>query len=72
MVTLVAYGLAKVLGNLRGEGGQDAFEYLLIVGGVSVAVIAAVALATPGLIGPVIDGTCAAIDTVLPGPALAC
>ncbi|MBM3926537.1 MAG: hypothetical protein FJ320_11275 [SAR202 cluster bacterium] len=64
MVKLVAFGVAKLFGKLRGEDAQDAFEYLLIVGGVGVAVVAAVVLATPGLIDPVIDGTCNAISAI--------
>jgi hypothetical protein len=65
MVKLVALGLAKVLGKLRGEKAQDAFEYVLIVGGVSVAVVAAVTVIT-GLAQPMIDATCNGIAT-LPG-----
>ena len=56
----------------RSEDGADAFEYLMVVGGVVVAIIIAVVAGTPGLINPVITGVCGAIDTVVPGPAFAC
>jgi Flp pilus assembly pilin Flp len=55
----------RVLGFLREERAQDTFEYVLIIGAITVAVILAVVAATPGLIGGVIDGTCAAINTVI-------
>ena len=48
----------------RNQKGQDTFEYLLIIGGVTVAVITAISLAAPGLIGAVITGTCDAIATL--------
>jgi Flp pilus assembly pilin Flp len=52
-----------VLLFLRRENGQDAFEYMLIVGGVVVAVVVAVALlanSAPGLL----SATCAALATI--------
>lgn len=48
------------------ERAQDAFEYLLVIGGVSVLII--VAIASPigvTLISAVVDGVCLAIDGVL-------
>jgi len=56
----------KVLSFLKSERAQDTFEYVLIIGGISVAVIAAVVLAAPNLMDQVIDGTCTAISTVMP------
>lgn len=47
------------------ERAQDAFEYLLVIGGISVAVI--IAMTTPvgtTLIDAVIDGVCAAINSI--------
>jgi Flp pilus assembly pilin Flp len=55
----------KLLSFLREEKGQDVFEYLLIIGGVSVMVI--LAIATPvgdTLIDAVISGVCSAISTI--------
>ena len=48
----------------RDEKGAIAFEYLLVVAGISVAIITAVALAMPNFTAAVLAGTCAAIDTV--------
>ena len=47
------------------EGGQDTFEYMLIIGGVTVAVIAAIVLAAPGLLSQVITGVCNAIQGIM-------
>ena len=59
--------LRSLVGRLHlDERAQDTFEYVLIIGGVSVAVILAVA--TPvgtTLINAVVEGTCNAINTVV-------
>lgn len=61
-------GARNFLGTFHNEThAQDAFEYLMVVGGVSVAIVLAVTLGVPGLIDPVVEGTCNAIDTVIPG-----
>ena len=58
------------IGNIhRREEAQDGFEYLLVVGGISVAVIVA-AVAAPGLIKPLVAAVKAAINTI-PGIAVA-
>jgi Flp pilus assembly pilin Flp len=62
---LLSYLKDRVMALLREEDGQDGFEYLLVIGGVSVVLIAAIATAAPGLIGQVITGTCNAIATVV-------
>jgi Flp pilus assembly pilin Flp len=52
---------------VRGEQAQDAFEYVLIIGVVVVAVL--IAIATPvgsTMINAVLEGVCAALNT-LPG-----
>ena len=49
---------------VREEGGQDTFEYMLIIGGVTVAVILAVALAAPNLLDAVKTGVCKAVNTI--------
>lgn len=49
----------------RSEAGQDAFEYVLVIGVVVVAVL--VAVATPvgdTIIDAVVTATCKAIDTL--------
>ena len=58
--------LTAVLSIHRNEKAQDTFEYLLIIGGISVAIIAGVVLAVPGLRGGVITGVCNSINTVVP------
>ena len=49
------------------QSGQDAFEYLLVIGAVSVGVI--IAMATPvgtDLSKSVVKGTCTAVKGVMP------
>ncbi|MGE5597712.1 MAG: hypothetical protein ACM3S1_16935 [Hyphomicrobiales bacterium] len=48
----------------RADEGQDAFEYLLVVGGISVAVVAA-ALAAPGLITPLVTAVGTALNAIV-------
>lgn len=69
-----AYWLLRdtVLSFLRNEDGAEAFEYLLFLAGVIVVVLGLIAGGAPNMATAVIDGTCAAIDTILPGPALDC
>jgi Flp pilus assembly pilin Flp len=63
---MVTY-LKALLGSfIKDERAQDAFEYLLVIGGVSVLVI--LAMVTPvgtTLIKAVIQGTCGALDSVI-------
>ena len=73
MVQLLWLIRDKVLSFVRDERGQDVFEYLLIIGGVSVMVI--LAIATPvgaTLINAVITGVCSAISTIPGMDAVAC
>ena len=56
----------------KDERAQDAFEYLLVIGGVSVAVI--LAMITPvgsALINAVVGGVCDAVNTVM-NPDISC
>jgi Flp pilus assembly pilin Flp len=75
MAPLVMF-LKNALRSLhQDERAQDAFEYLLVIGGVSVVVI--LAMVTPvgnTMINAVIDAVCQAIDTAIPGntTALVC
>jgi hypothetical protein len=55
------------------ERAQDAFEYILVIGGVTVLVIGAIA--TPigtALIDTVVGGVCTAVDGVLGTSTLGC
>ena len=56
----------SLVGRVRSEErAQDAFEYLLVIGGVTVAVILAVATPLGGsMITAVINGVCGAINTI--------
>ena len=56
----------RALSFIQNEDGVVAWEYLLVIAGVSVAVIAAVALGAEPLIEAVIDGTCGAIKSIMP------
>ena len=55
----------KVLSFLRDTRAQDTFEYVLIIGGITVALIFALVVAVPSLMDGVIGGVCAAINTIL-------
>ena len=61
-----------ILNPLRNEKGAVAFEYVLIIGGVSAVIVAALAVGAPSLFGQVMAGTCAAIDNVLGDGSFAC
>jgi Flp pilus assembly pilin Flp len=51
---------------LNDERAQDAFEYLLIIGIVSVAVVVAVSTPAGGaLVTAVVNGVCSAIDATV-------
>ncbi|MEZ4503839.1 MAG: hypothetical protein R3C39_14550 [Dehalococcoidia bacterium] len=64
MLAYFAY-FKTALRSLADERAQDAFEYLLVIGGVTVAVILAVATPAGGaMINAVIDGVCTAIGTI--------
>lgn len=53
----------QVRAFLRREGGQDTFEYMLIIGGVSAAVVVAIAVLAFGLPG-IRTATCEAIGAI--------
>ncbi len=60
----VYWYLRALLGSwLSDERAQDAWEYLLVVGGVSVGIVIAMA-AVPGLTDALITGVCNAINQI--------
>ena len=60
-----AYIKSTLQSLARDERAQDAFEYLLVIGGISVAVVIAITTIGFGtMAGAVIDGVCTALDTV--------
>jgi hypothetical protein len=54
----------------RDDRAQDTFEYILIIGVVTVAVIGFIVAAAPSMTTGVIDGVCSALDS-LPSIAIA-
>ena len=50
---------------IQDKRGAVAFEYVLIIGGISVVVIAALTLGGQALFPQLITATCAAIDTIV-------
>ena len=54
----------RILNSLRIEKGAVAFEYVLIIGGVSAVVVGALAVGAPGLFGTILTATCASIATI--------
>ena len=57
----------KDLHFLQNPSGATSFEYVLLIGGVSVAAVVAMGFA-PGLGGQLISGMCAALDTLVGPP----
>ncbi len=74
MISTLSTIMDKSLSLLQHQRGTVAFEYLLVIAGVSVAVIAAVAFGAPSLIKLImVDGLCESFDDVIPpGTQWAC
>ena len=68
---LVIQAVDRVQSFLQREDGQDAFEYMLIIGGVSVAVVIAVALLATNVPG-LRTATCAAIAGITQYSTFSC
>ena len=66
MAQILSLVLARALNPLRSEKGVVMWEYMLVIAGVSVAIIAIVAVAGPSLTHFVVRATCGAINTILP------
>ena len=56
----------RALSFLQNERGVVAWEYLLVIGGISMALITAVAVGPASLATQVVTAACSAIDTVIP------
>ena len=65
MLKVISFVQSRMGRLAREESAQDGFEYLLVIGVVSVGVIAAI-VGLPGLVASVIAGVTAAIKA-LPG-----
>ena len=59
--------VCKALGFLRNTRGAVAFEYVLIIGGVSAVVVVGIG-STPGLSGALITGVCSGMDALVGPP----
>ena len=69
---MFAYVMAAMRSLIRNDHAQDAFEYLLVIGGISVIVVfAMVSPIGDNIINSLIDGVCAAINTVM-DPDISC
>lgn len=65
MFAFIQYVRAVTGRFFASDEAQDAFEYLLVIGGVTVAVILAIATPAGGaMVRAVVDGVCTAIDTI--------
>lgn len=79
MIQVIALFMTQALDQAAGqirsflqrEDGQDAFEYMLIVGGVSVTVVAAVVLLATQVPG-ITSMTCAAIAGITAYASFSC
>ena len=56
----------------QSEEGVVGFEYLLVIGGVSVAVVIAIALGATPITNAIKTGTCKAVSTITGYSAVAC
>ena len=54
----------RVIEFNRDDSAQDTFEYMLIIGGVTVAVILVIATAAPSLLNTIKSGVCDAVATI--------
>ena len=71
MNQLVDQAIEDLRSFLRWEDGQDAFEYMLIMGGISVAAVVAVVVLVAG--GPGLrTATCAAIAQITQYSTFSC
>jgi len=63
----INYLKVRIFDVFNKEGGQTGLEYLLVVGGVSVAVIAAIVAVggLAGLVDPIIKGVCTQAKTIV-------
>ena len=57
----------RILNLPRNEKGAVAFEYVLIIDGVSAVIVAALAVGAPSLFDSVVTSTCSSLDGVVPG-----
>jgi Flp pilus assembly pilin Flp len=56
----------------REDSAQDTFEYMLIIGGVTVAVIGVIVVAAPSLLTSIKTAVCNAVATIPHMSSLSC
>ncbi len=61
--------MRRILAKLRSEGGQDTFEYLLVVGVIVVPMALAMILGFALLVPEILGETCSSVDTAPDGLA---
>jgi len=54
--------------ELNGEHGQNSLEYLMVIGGFAVLLVAALLIAFPAVVQSVASLACSSIDTAVPTP----
>ena len=64
MDRILLSGLVRAQSWWRSQKGAVGFEYMLVVGGVSVAIVLAIAVGAPGLIATIKTKVCSAIGTI--------
>ena len=58
---------SRIQGRLSNEKGAVAFEYVLIIGGVSAVIVAAITVGAPSLMSSTLTAACSAVGGVLGG-----
>lgn len=61
--------MRRILAQLRTDGGQDTFEYLLVVGVIVVPMALAMILGFGALMPAILENECSSIDTAPDGLA---
>jgi hypothetical protein len=61
--------LRLLLKLLHDEAAQNSFEYLLVLGGVAVLIMAALVMGFPAVVHAIVALACPSIDTGAVGPA---
>ena len=70
IIKMALLGKSYIEGLFQREEGQDVFEYILIVAGISVVIIAIAAVTVPDLFDAVLEALCNAINGI-PGMDIA-
>ncbi len=69
MFNLISNTINQAICFIQDKKGAVAFEYVLIIGGVSVVVVGALAVGANAMFPQLITATCNTINTILPAAA---